>query len=292
LLGNEEEIRTLAREHVIDLSDIEIIDIHSPVEEDRRKRYARLLFEKRQRKGMTTAEALEKIHDPNYFGVMMVDTGEADGFLAGFSSRYANTIRPALQIVGTNNSLHHIAGMYIVITKKGPFFFADTTVNVTPSARTLADTTLLTANEVRKFNMVPRIAMLSYSNFGSNRDVSPNTVREAVEILHRDYPDLIVDGELQANYAFNKVIRQEKFPFSKLGDMDVNTVIFPDLNSGNIAYKMMQELGGAEVIGPIVTGLRKPIQVLQMASSVREIMNMAAITVIDAQSYKDDIIKL
>lgn len=292
LLGNEEEIRTLAREHVIDLSEIEIIDIHSPVEEDRRKRYARLLFEKRQRKGMTAEEALEKIHDPNYFGVMMVDTGEADGFLAGFSSRYANTIRPALQIVGTNNSLHHIAGMYIVITKKGPFFFADTTVNVNPSARTLADTTLLTANEVRKFNMVPRIAMLSYSNFGSNRDVSPNIVREAVEILHRDYPDLIVDGELQANYAFNKVIRQEKFPFSKLGDMDVNTVIFPDLNSGNIAYKMMQELGGAEVIGPIVTGLRKPIQVLQMASSVREIMNMAAITVIDAQSYKDDIIKL
>lgn len=292
LLGNEEEIRTLAREHVIDLSEIEIIDIHSPVEEDRRKRYARLLFEKRQRKGMTAEEALEKIHDPNYFGVMMVDTGEADGFLAGFSSRYANTIRPALQIVGTNNSLHHIAGMYIVITKKGPFFFADTTVNVNPSARTLADTTLLTANEVRKFNMVPRIAMLSYSNFGSNRDVSPNIVREAVEILHSDYPDLIVDGELQANYAFNKVIRQEKFPFSKLGDMDVNTVIFPDLNSGNIAYKMMQELGGAEVIGPIVTGLRKPIQVLQMASSVREIMNMAAITVIDAQSYKDDIIKL
>lgn len=292
LLGNEEEIRTLAREHVIDLSEIEIIDIHSPVEEDRRKRYARLLFEKRQRKGMTAEEALEKIHDPNYFGVMMVDTGEADGFLAGFSSRYANTIRPALQIVGTNNSLHHIAGMYIVITKKGPFFFADTTVNVNPSARTLADTTLLTANEVRKFNMVPRIAMLSYSNFGSNRDVSPNIVREAVEILHSDYPDLIVDGELQANYAFNKVIRQEKFPFSKLGDMDVNTVIFPDLNSGNIAYKMMQELGGAEVIGPIVTGLRKPIQVLQMASSVREIMNMAAITVIDAQSYKDDIIIL
>jgi malate dehydrogenase (oxaloacetate-decarboxylating)(NADP+) len=156
----------------------------------------------------------------------------------------------------------------------------------------LADTTLLTANEVRKFDMVPRIAMLSYSNFGSNRNESPNIVRDAVEILHRDYPDLIVDGEMQANYAFNKQLRQEKFAFSKLADMDVNTVIFPDLNSGNIAYKMMQELGGAEVIGPIVTGLRKPIQVLQMASSVREIVNMAAITVIDAQTYRDETIKL
>ncbi|MBN1791091.1 MAG: NADP-dependent malic enzyme [Bacteroidales bacterium] len=284
LLGNAEEIRNLAARHTIELNGIPIIDIHSPEEEERRKRYATLLYEKRRRKGMTYEEALQKIHDPNYFGVMMVDTGEADGFLAGFSNRYASTIRPALQVVGTKGSQKIISGMYIVITKNGPFFFADTTVNINPSARILADTTLLTANEVRKFNMVPRIALLSYSNFGSNRDASPNTVREAVEILHRENPELIVDGEMQANYAFNKKIRQEKFPFSKLADMDVNTVIFPDLNSGNIAYKMMQELGGAEVIGPIVTGLQKPIQVLQMASSVREIVNMAAITVIDAQS--------
>jgi malate dehydrogenase (oxaloacetate-decarboxylating)(NADP+) len=284
LLGNAEEIQKLAAKHIIELSGIPIIDIHSPAEEERRKRYANLLFEKRKRKGMTYEEALEKIHDPNYFGVMMVDTGEADGFLAGFSSQYANTIKPALQVIGTRSNQNIISGMYIVITKKGPFFFADATVNVSPNARMLADITLLTANKVRKFNMVPRIALLSYSNFGSNRDTSPNTVREAVEILHRDYPDLIVDGEMQANYAFNKKIRQEKFPFSKLADMDVNTVIFPDLNSGNIAYKMMRELGGAEVIGPIVTGLKKPIQVLQMSSSVREIVSMAAITVIDAQS--------
>ncbi len=241
---------------------------------------------------MTYTETLEKIYDPNYFGIMMVETGEADGFISGFSNKYSNTMRPALQIVGTNNSLKHIAGMYIIVTKKGPFFFADTTVNINPSARMLADTALLTANEVKKFNLVPCIAMLSYSNFGSDRDISPNTVREAVEILHRDYPDLIVDGEMQANYAFNKKLRQEKFPFSKLADMDVNTVIFPDLNSGNIAFKLMQEIGNAEVIGPIVTGLRKPIQVLQMASSVREIVNMAAITVIDAQTYSDKIISL
>lgn len=284
LMGNREEIQRLAADNNIELEGIPVIDIHSEGEEERRKRYAQLLFVKRQRKGMTYEEALEKIHDPNYFGVMMVDTGEADGFLAGFSSRYANTIRPALQVIGTGTLHRHIAGMYIVITKKGPFFFADTTVNINPSARTLADITLLVADEVKKFNMVPQIAMLSYSNFGSNRDLSPNRVREAVDILHHEHPDLIVDGELQANYAFNRNLRQEKFPFSKLADMDVNTVIFPDLDSGNIAYKMMQELGGAEVIGPVLTGLRKPIQVMQMASSVREIVNMAAITVIDAQT--------
>jgi malate dehydrogenase (oxaloacetate-decarboxylating)(NADP+) len=292
LLGNEEQIMKVAAENHIDLTGTKIIDVHSDKEEERRKRYAQGLYSKRQRKGMTYEEALEKIHDQNYFGVMMVECGEADGFLAGFTTRYANTIRPALQVLGTNNSLHHLSGMYIVITKKGPFFFADTTVNINPTSRMLANTTLLTANEVRKFNMVPRIAMLSYSNFGSNRAESPDTVREAVEILHRDYPDLLVDGEMQANYAFNKKLRQEKFAFSKLADLDVNTVIFPDLNSGNIAYKMMQELGSAEVIGPIVTGLRKPVQVLQMASSVREIVNMAAITVIDAQTYRDEIIKL
>ena len=292
LLGNVDEIHQLAMENTIELNGCPIVDLHSAGEEERRKRYAQLIFNKRKRKGMTYEEALDKIHDPNYFGVMMVEAGEADGFLAGFSTRYANTIRPALQIAGTNNTLKHIAGMYIVLTKKGPFFFADTTVNVNPSARMIADTTLLTANEVRKFNIVPRIAMLSYSNFGSNRDESPNRVREAVEILHRDYPDLIVDGEMQANYAFNKKLREEKFSFSKLADMDVNTVIFPDLNSGNIAYKMMQELGGAEVIGPIVTGLHKPIQVLQMASSVREIVNMAAITVIDAQTCVRELIVL
>ena len=241
---------------------------------------------------MTYNDALEKIRDPNYFGVMMVETGDADGFLSGFSTQYANTIRPALQIIGSNNIQRHIAGMYIIITKKGPFFFADTTVNINPTARELAETTLLTANEVRRFNMVPRIALLSFSNFGSNNTESPIRVKEAIEILHHDYPDLIVDGEIQANYAFNRKLRMEKFPFSKLADMEVNTVIFPDLNSGNIAYKMMQELAGAEIIGPILMGIRKPINVLQMDSSVREIVNMMAITVIDAQTVSEEIIRL
>lgn len=292
LLGNEKEIKKIAQQNNIEIENARIIDIHSPAETERRKRYAEQLFLKRQRKGMTYEEALEIIHDSNYFGVMMVETGEADGFLAGFSTRYANTIRPALQIAGTNNTLKHIAGMYIIITKKGTYFFADTTVNIQPSARTLADTVLLTANEVRKFNMEPRIAMLSFSNFGSSRSGSPDTVREAIEILHCDYPDLIVDGEMQANYAFNGELRYDKFPFNKLADMEVNTLIFPDLNSGNIAYKMIQALGGAEIIGPILLGIRKPIHVLQMGSSVREIVNMAAITVIDAQTTSEAIIEL
>jgi len=182
--------------------------------------------------------------------------------------------------------------MYIISTKKGPLFFADTTVNINPTARQIDYTTLLTANEVRRFNLVPRIALLSYSNFGSHRTEGPNRVREAVEIIHRDYPDLIVDGEMQANYAFNRQQRLEKFPFTKLLDMEVNTVIFPDLNSGNIAYKMMQELAGAEAIGPVLIGIRKPIHVMQMGSSVKEIVNMTAIAVIDAQTVTDEIIRL
>lgn len=291
LLGEVEKIKKLALENNIDIKNIPIIDYRIDAEDERRKKYATMFFERRQRKGVTYADAYEKMFNPNYFGVMMVEAGEADGFLSGFSSNYAETIRPALQITGTNNSLKHIAGMYVIITKKGPFFFADTTVNITPSSRTIADTVLLTANAVKNFNIEPRIAVLSYSNFGSTRAGSPQRAREAVEILHHDYPDLIVDGEMQANYALNKELRMRKFPFSKLADMDVNTLVFPNLSSGNIAYKMMQEIGAAEVIGPILLGLKKPIQILQMESSVREIVDMAAITVVEAQKVTDEIIQ-
>ncbi|MBA7537654.1 Phosphate acetyltransferase [subsurface metagenome] len=223
------------------------------------------------------------MYNRDYFGVMMVEIGECDALISGFLTKYADTIRPALEIIGTTNSQKHIAGIYIVITKKGPFFFSDTTVNIQPSVQTLVETTVLTADEVRKYNIEPRIAMLSYSNFGSQRGGSPKLVQEAVEILHRDYPDLIVDGEMQANFAFNSELRKKKFPFSKLADKEVNTIIFPDLSSGNIAYKMMQEIGSAEVIGPILIGIAKPIHILQLESSVREIINMAAIAVVDAQ---------
>ncbi len=288
LLGNREEIEKAIAENHLDLGSVNIIDPKCKEEEIRRNAFARLLYDKRKRKGLNFQEAQELVYNNNYFGVLMVETGEADAFLSGFSSKYADVIRPAIQIAGTNNPQKHIAGMYLVQTKKGPYFFADTTVNVQPSAQTLVDTTLLTAKAVERFNITPRIAMVSYTNFGSLRVGSPSRVHDAVEILHRDYPEIIVDGEMQANFAFNKELRQKKFPFTKLQDMDVNTIIFPNLSSGNIAYKMMQEIGGAEVIGPIVLGLGKPIHVLQLESSVREIVNMATIAALDAQSYEDE----
>jgi malate dehydrogenase (oxaloacetate-decarboxylating)(NADP+) len=292
LIGNRAKIEANMRENCAGLCDIPIVDLHDLIESDRLEKYAQILFKKRQRKGSNLEEARQLVRNINYFGVMMVEAGDADGFLAGYSTKYSNTIRPALQICGTNNSLNHIAGMYVVMNKNGTFFFADTTVNHTPNAKTLIDTTLLTAAEVRKFNMDPVIAMVSYSNFGSTRKGSPEVVREAVSYLHENYPDLMVDGEMQANYAFNKQIRMEKFPFSKIGDNDVNTIIFPNLSSGNIAYKMMMEITDAEIIGPILLGIKKPINVLQMGASVREIVNMAAITAIGAQTYTDEIMKL
>ncbi len=292
LLGSREKIEETAKAYNMNIEGWEIIDFVCDKEHDRRERYAKRLFEKRHRKGMTYQDALQKTQDKNYFGVVMVDMGDVDGFLSGFSTRYADTLRPALQVVKTNNSLNHIAGMYVVNTHKGPYFFADTTVNIEPSGRTLADTVLLTANEVRKFNIEPVIAMVSFSNFGYIREGSPKRVQEAIEILHRDYPDLLVDGEIQVNYALDNDLMKEKFLFSRLIDHHVNTIIFPNLSSGNIAYKLMNVMGGADITGPILLGIRKPIQVLQMQSSVREIVDMAAITVVDAQSSSEEILVL
>lgn len=283
LLGNKQKVSSLIRENNLDLENALIMDPNSEDEQDTRKEFARLFFEQRQRKGLTYDEALELMFQRNYFGAMLVQTNQADAFLSGFTSKYADTIKPALQIAGTNNPENRIAGMYILITKKGPLFFADTTVNISPSARTLVDVAILADREVRKFNIEPRIAMLSYSNFGAIRTGSPSRVHEAVEILHREHPHLIVDGEIQANFATNKELRMKKFPFSKLQDADVNTFIFPNLSSGNIAYKLMHELAGMEVIGPILLGIGKPIHILHLESSVREIVNMTAISVIDAQ---------
>jgi malate dehydrogenase (oxaloacetate-decarboxylating)(NADP+) len=220
---------------------------------------------------------------PNHFGMMMVTEGDADAFLSGFSSKYADVIRPAIQIAGTNNPQKHVAGMYIVHTKKGPYFFADTTVNLRVGPRDLVDTALLVAERVEHFNIEPVVALVSYSNFGAIKGTSAIRSREAVEILHKEHPDLVVDGEIQMNYALNTEMRMQKFPFSKLGDKRVNTIIFPNLSSGNLAYKMMQEIGGSQVTGPILLGLGKPIHILQMESDVREIVDMAAFAVIDAQ---------
>jgi len=292
LMGPEAEIKKVAESNCIDIGKATILDINSTRQEALRKRFADLLYKKRQRKGMTPDEAKEKILDPNYLGVMMVETGEAEGFISGFCTSYSKTIRPALQISGTNNNRKHIAGMYIVMTKRGPFFFGDTTVNIEPTARELADTALLMADEIQKFNINPQMALLSFSNFGSDRSGSPSRVSEAIEILHREHPELLVDGEMQANYAFNSELRNNRFPFSKLNNLEVNALVFPDLNSGNIAYKMMQGLSDAEIIGPIMLGLKKSVHVLPMGSSVRDIVNMTAITVIDAQTKTDKIKEL
>lgn len=287
LLGSKATISRMIKEYGLDLEDVPVIDVRSDEEEERIEMFARMFYKKRERRGITYEEALDLMHQTPYFGSMMVEMGEADAFISGSSSKYANLIRPAVEVVGTRDILSHIAGMYIVSTKKGPFFFADTTVNRTPDVKALIDTTLLAAEEVRKFNITPKIAMVSYSNFGSVKDGSPQQVQKAVQYLHKEYPDLIVDGEMQANFALNKEMRKNKFPFSKLADHDVNTLIFPNLSSGNIAYKMMQEIGGAEVIGPILMGMRKPIHILQLNCSVREIIYLTAIAVVDAQCSAD-----
>lgn len=287
LLGNISKIRKIISDMDLDLADVQIIDPRSDDEADRIDMFAEEFVRNRKRKGITFDEALELMQNQSYFGSMMVHLGIADAFLSGTSSKYAYTIKPAIECVGVRPVLDHIAGMYILMTKKGPFFFADTTVNKEPDVQALVDTTLLAAEQIRKFNVEPRIAMVSYSNFGTQRKGSPATVAAAVRILHEKYPDLIVDGEMQANFALNKEIRMKKFPFSKLAGHDVNTLIFPNLDSGNIAYKMMQEIGGAEVIGPIVMGMNKPVHILQMESNVREIIYLAAIAVVDAQCSGD-----
>ncbi len=284
LLGNKKEIQKIIDENSLQLDGIPIIDIFKDVTKKKREQFAKILFEKRQRKGMSFVDAVEKTYNRDYYGCLMVETGEADAFISGLSRKYADTIKPALHVIGTKKEFNHIAGMYIMLTKKGPLFLADTTVNFDPSPQTLADTTLLVANEVKRFNLEPRIAMVSYSNFGAFKGKgSPIRAREAVKLLHEKHPNLIVDGEMQANYALNGKLRAKKFPFTKLKDMDANVLVFPNLSSGNILYKVLNEVGTAKAIGPILLGMNKPIHILQMESSVREIVNMVAIAAVDAQ---------
>jgi malate dehydrogenase (oxaloacetate-decarboxylating)(NADP+) len=288
LLGNEEKIKALIKENQLEIDHLPIIDPLT-VSEDKRHRFAKILYEKRKRKGMTYNEAIENTFNPDYFGALMVETGEADAFISGFSRKYADTIRPTLQVIGVKKEFNHIAGMYIMITRRGPIFLADATVNMNPTAEILADTTVLTANEVKKFNIEPKIALLSYSNFGEFKGLgSPVKVKEAVQILHEKYPELKVDGEMQANYALNGKLRYTRYPFNKLGDEDANTLIFPNLSSGNITYKVLQSIGTAEAIGPVLMGMKKPVHILQRDSTVREIINMVAIAVIDAQSVSEE----
>lgn len=283
LLGNEKKIRAIADANQIDLEGLPIIDPLHEETEEKRNFYGEIFFQRRKRKGVNLYEAKKLMRVRSYFGSMMVETGDADAMISGLSKNYAETIRPALQVVGMEEGVKKIAGMYIIDTKKGPLFLADTTVNFNPTAEELADITLMVAKEVRQFNITPRIAMLSYSNFGSSNSPEAKRVAQATQIVKQRNPHLIVDGEMQASIAFNKEILKDNYPFSELANCEVNTLIFPNLAAGNVAYNLLKEVGGADAIGPILLGLKKPVHVLQLGSSVRNIINMATIAVIDAQ---------
>lgn len=283
LLGDEKKIREIAAENNIDLEDMPIIDPRNDEYEEKRKQYGEMLFKKRQRKGVNLYESSKMMKDRTYFGCMMVETGDADAVISGLTRNYAEAIRPALQVIGMEEGVKKIAGMYMLLTKRGPLFLADTTVNFNPTAEELADITLLAAKEVRSFNLVPRIAMLSYSNFGSSDSPEARLVAQAKDIVKQKDPTIIIDGEMQASLAFNQEILRDNYPFSELVGQEVNTLIFPNLAAGNVAYNLMKEIGGADAVGPILLGLKKPVHVLQLGSSVRSIYNMALIAVIDAQ---------
>jgi malate dehydrogenase (oxaloacetate-decarboxylating)(NADP+) len=284
LLGNKNKIQQILEENNLELDNTLIIDPLSPELEEKRNAYAELLWKKRQRKGMTLYDAKKLMRERNYFGSMMVECGEGDALISGLTRSYANTIRPALHVFGKEDGTTKVAGMYIMLTKKGTLFFADTTINVDPTAEDLVNIAALTAKEVQKFNVKPRIALLSYSNFGSVKGETPSKIHQAVQTLREQYPELIVDGDMQANFALNTKLLKENFPFSPLCDEPANTFIFPKLSAGNIAYKLLQELGNAEAIGPVLLGMRKSVHILQLGSSVREIINMITIAVVDAQS--------
>ncbi len=283
LLGSEDVIRDLIQENDLELDGITIIDPKSDAEKERRHQFAQMYYEKLQRHGVTVTSAKDKMHHRNYFSPMMVQNGFADAMVSGLTRNYPDTLKPALQIIGKKPGANLVTGMYIINTKEGPIFFADCTINKNPSAEELVEITLQTKYAVEQFKITPRIAFVSYSNFGSNDGRIPSLQREAVSILHRDYPDMIVDGEMQANVALNPEMIEDNFPFSKLKGAPANVLIFPYLTAGNVAYKLMQEMGHYEVIGPVINGMNKSVHVLNMGSSVNDIVNMVLISVLDAQ---------
>lgn len=283
LLGDKEVIERIIKENELELNSVEIIDNKCKEEKGRRKEFAEILWKKRQRKGMTLTGAMDAMLHRNYFGPMLVETGFADAVLSGLTRSYPDSIRPSLEIIGKRDNTRIVSGMYIFNGKQGPFFLSDCTVNQDPCAEDLVDIALQTADEVRRFKIEPHIAMLSYSNFGTVKGNATDCQRKAVEILHENHPDLIVDGEMQASVALNPELAKKSFPFSKLNGKAANTLIFPNLASANITQKMMQEVTDIEVIGPILNGMKKPVHILQMGSGVNEIVNMIMVAVMDAQ---------
>jgi malate dehydrogenase (oxaloacetate-decarboxylating)(NADP+) len=283
LLGNDETITKLAKQLELSLDGIEILNLRHPDEAPRRERYARLLADKRARQGVTYEEANDKMFERNYFGMMMVETGEADAFITGLYTKYSNTIKVAKEVIGIREGYKHFGTMHILNSKKGTYFLADTLINRHPATDTLIDIARLAEYTVRFFNHTPVIAMMSYSNFGADTEGSPLKVHEAVDYLQRTYPDLAIDGEMQVNFALDRSLRDAKYPFTRLKGKDVNTLVFPNLSSANVAYKLLQGMSSdAEFIGPIQMGLNKPIHFTDFESSVRDIVNITAVAVIDA----------
>ena len=284
LLGKKQRILQLIKEYAIELPEIVIIDPKSEEEEKRRISYGLAFFERRKRKGFTEFEAIQIMRERNHFGAMMVDQGDADAMITGLTRSYRSSVSPAIRIVGLEKDVNTVSGMYILNSKRGPLFLADTTINLNPNAEQIAEITFNVSKIIRRLKVTPKIALLSYSNFGSSPGPDSEKMAKAVEILHEKHPTLIVDGEIQANFALNKELMNEKFSFSQLANKDINTLIFPNLSAGNISYKLLQQLIDADAIGPILVGLKKSIHVLQLGSSVREIINMIKIAVIDAQN--------
>lgn len=286
LLGNKEKIEHIIQENNLDLGNVQILD--PLMEETKRKEFGEIHYAKRQRKGMTLYEATRSMRDRNYFGTMMVENGEADAIISGLTKNYSHTIKPALEVIGKEEGFSRVAGMYIVMNKKGPYFFADTTVNIDPTWQELVEITRQVHKKVRNLGVLPRIAMLSYSNFGSAKGPIPEKIAKAVEFLHTNHPEIIVDGDIQANFALNRELLAENFPFSSLVNSEVNTFIFPSLASGNISYNFAKNFGKAETMGPILTGFKRSVHILQLGSSIREIVNMVAVSVIDAQTKETE----
>ena len=284
LLGNKERVQALMHEHQLDFEGVSILDSKDESTKEARHRYGDVFWKKRQRKGVTQYESHRLMRERNYFGSMMVEMGDADALISGVTRSYPNTIKPALQAIGRAPKVKKVAGMYVLMTKRGPLFLADTTINVDPTGGEIADIALMAAYTVRQFGIVPRIALLSYSNFGSTRDENTQKMGLARDILKRRFPEMIVDGEMQSNFALNVELLQETFSFSDLAKYGANILIFPNLDSGNISYKLIQELTGAEAIGPILLGMNKPVHVMQLGSTVHEIVNMVTIAVAEAQT--------
>ncbi|WP_159021887.1 NADP-dependent malic enzyme [Formosa sp. L2A11] len=285
LLGRRDTIIELMEEIEFD-ADLEIIDPKSDEEHDRKSRYAKVYWEQRKRRGVTYYSAESLMRERNYFAAMMVSEGDADALISGFSRAYPRVLKPMLEVIGMAKGATRVATTNLMMTQRGPMFLSDTAINIDPSAKDLATITTMTAQAVKMFGLDPVIAMTSYSNFGSSNNPGASKIREAVAFLHRQYPNLVVDGEVQTDFALNNELLQEKFPFSKLAGKKVNTLIFPNLDAANITYKLLKALNNAESVGPIMLGMRKPVHILQLGSSVDEIVNMTAIAVIDAQQKR------